>query len=73
MKDHDFLTQISLFQGMSHDDLHFIADSVETVSIRKGEVLFNEGDKANRAFFVKEGEVEILEESIGYINSRRRA
>ena len=65
MKDHDFLTQISLFQGMSHDDLHFIADSVETVSIRKGEVLFNEGDKANRAFFVKEGEVEILKESSG--------
>jgi signal transduction histidine kinase len=63
MKDHEFLNQISLFQGMTHEDLHFIAESVEIVSIEKGEVLVHEGDKGNRAFFIKEGEVEILKES----------
>lgn len=65
MREHDFLNQISLFQGMSHEDLHFIAESVETVSIGKGEILFHEGDHANRAYFVKEGEVEVLKESSG--------
>ena len=65
MKDHEFLTQISLFHGMTHEDLHVIAESVEVVSIRKGEILFHEGDQADRAFFVKEGEVEILKESSG--------
>lgn len=65
MKEHGFLSQISLFQGMSHEDLHFIAESVEIVTINKGETLFHEGDQADRAFFVKEGEVEILKESSG--------
>ncbi len=65
MKDHDFLNQISLFQGMSHEDLHVIADSVQVVSIEKGEKLFDEGDEGNRAFFIKQGEVEILKESSG--------
>jgi signal transduction histidine kinase len=65
MEDHEFLTQISLFEGMSHDDLHVIADSVEKVVLEPGEILFNEGDDGNRAYFVKAGQLEILKEASG--------
>ena len=65
MKDHEFLNQISLFKGMEHDDLHAIADTVEITSIQKGEVLFREGDEGKRAFFIKDGELEVFKESSG--------
>jgi signal transduction histidine kinase len=65
MKDHGFLYQISLFKGMTHDDLHAIADTVEITSIEKGEVLFHEGDEGKRAFFIKDGELEVFKESSG--------
>lgn len=65
MKDHEFLNQISLFKGMAHDDLHAIAQTVEITSIVKGEILFHEGDEGKRAFFIKEGELEVFKESSG--------
>lgn len=65
MIEHDFLNQISLFKGMTHDDLHAIADAVEVSSLAKGEVLFHEGDEGMRAFFIKEGELEVFKESSG--------
>ena len=63
MKNHEFLNQISLFEGMSHDDLHVIADSVDEITLEPGEILFHEGDVGNRAFFIKEGQLEILKEA----------
>lgn len=63
MIDHEFLNQISLFQGMKQDDLAHIAESVEPVSIKKGDILFHEGDQGSRAYFIKEGAVEIIREA----------
>ncbi len=65
MEDHEFLHQISLFEGMSHEDLDIIADSVEKIFLEPGEILFEEGDEGNRAFFIKEGILEILKEASG--------
>ncbi|MDH5507907.1 MAG: cyclic nucleotide-binding domain-containing protein, partial [Anaerolineae bacterium] len=65
MTDHRFLHQIPLFEGMSHEDLSTLAETVEEVTLRAGEELFHEGDLGDRAFFIKEGEVEILKESSG--------
>ena len=63
MDDHEFLHQISLFEGMDHEDLDEIAKTVDIISLSAGEILFREGDQGNRAFFIKEGELEILKES----------
>ncbi len=65
MNDHEFLHQISLFEGMDHEDLDLIAQTVNTVSLPAGEILFYEGEEGNHAYFIKEGELEILKDSNG--------
>lgn len=65
MHDHDFLTQISLFKGMTDADLHVIADSVNKITLPAGETLFREGDAGDKAYIVKKGELEILKEANG--------
>lgn len=65
MEEHEFLTRISLFQGMSHEDLHKIAKVVEKINLPASEVLFYEGDQGNHAYIVKDGELEIIRNSNG--------
>ncbi len=65
MKEQDFLHKIKLFKGMSNEDLALIAKSVIEVPIKAKEILFEEGDIGNRAFFIQDGEVEIIKGSSG--------
>lgn len=65
MEDHEFLKRISLFAGMTHDDLHSIARTVDKVTLEAGEVLFLEGDVGNYAYIIRSGELEILKHSNG--------
>lgn len=59
----EFLKKIPIFQELSDGDLNKLAEVVETVSLPAGEVLFQEDDEGDRAFIIKEGEVEIVKES----------
>ena len=64
MTDYDFLTNISLFEGMDHDDLHRLANKVGQISLEPAEVLFFEGDEGDRAYVIKEGELEIIQQPV---------
>lgn len=65
MQNHEFLSQVSLFEGMSHTDIHAIEAVLEEITLEPGEVLFREGDQGGHAYIIKEGELEILKESSG--------
>ena len=54
------LRQVPLFAELSDDDLGRICSESTDVRLAPGEVLFREGDRADRAFVVASGEVEIL-------------
>ncbi len=56
----DFLKKIPLFADLPDDDLEQLCRLVEDVSLELGEVLFEEGSEGDRAYVVKEGELEIL-------------
>ncbi|MEJ2758985.1 MAG: cyclic nucleotide-binding domain-containing protein [Anaerolineales bacterium] len=65
MQGHEFLSQVSLFSGMSHEDLHAIEEVMEEITLQPGEVLFHEGDPGDHAYIIKQGTLEILTESNG--------
>jgi signal transduction histidine kinase len=61
----ELLKTIPLFQGLNQADLDRLSDSVEICPLPQGEELFREGDEGDRAYIIKEGEVEIIKESNG--------
>ena len=54
------LRQVPLFAELSEDDLVRVCSDATDVRLAPGEVLFHEGDRADRAFLVASGEVEVL-------------
>ncbi|NOR89384.1 MAG: cyclic nucleotide-binding domain-containing protein [Anaerolineales bacterium] len=60
---HELLKNVPLFHGLDQEDLDRLSESVEIVTISKGEELFHEGDEGNNAYVIKQGEIEIIKES----------
>lgn len=54
------LRQVPLFDGMSDEDLQRICREVEEVHLDPGDMLFSEGDMGDCAYFITDGDVEIL-------------
>ena len=52
--------QVGLFAELSDDDLSRICNEASDVSLAPGDVLFREGDPADRAFVISSGELEII-------------
>ena len=52
--------QVGLFADLDEDDLARICSQAGSVRLEPGEVLFREGDWADQAFVVTEGQVEVL-------------
>ncbi len=61
----DFLRRVPLFAEMSEDDLARLCEMVEEVHLPAGQDLFKEGSKGDRAYVIKDGQIEILKESSG--------
>jgi len=59
------LGTVPLFAGLSEDDLARLSNGITEVPLERGEALFDEGDEANNAYVIAEGELEILKESGG--------
>ncbi|MBN1241267.1 MAG: diguanylate cyclase [Spirochaetales bacterium] len=53
------LRQAELFAALLDDDLAYIASRTERLDVADGELLFAEGDEANRFFMVRSGEVRV--------------
>jgi signal transduction histidine kinase len=56
----DQFRRVGLFAGLSDDDLTRICSLASDVQLEPGQVLFREGDWADRAFVVTSGEVEVV-------------
>lgn len=61
----NFLRKIELFSELPEDDLWQLCGLIETVSIPSGAVLFEEDDPGERAYVIKEGELEVLKTGAG--------
>lgn len=53
------LESIPLFQGLDPQDLSLLSERLQTDSFSKGEVIFSQGDPANRLYVLTSGQVAI--------------
>ncbi len=60
---YEMLKTIPLFRDLNQEDLNRLSESVEIVTLAKGNELFHEGDEGDRAYIIKQGELEIIMES----------
>ena len=59
------LGTVPLFAELPEGDLARLGDGIIEVDLAEGDTLFDEGDQADRAYVIAEGELEILKESAG--------
>jgi signal transduction histidine kinase len=62
---HFDLGTVPLFAELPEDDLARLSSGMIEIQLEKGEELFDEGDEADNAYVIAEGELEILKESGG--------
>ena len=55
----DVLRQAPLFSGLDDDAAAALESSMSTASLRRGEVLFNEGDDGDQLYVVIDGKVKL--------------
>ncbi len=60
---YDFLKKIPLFAALPDSDLERICEIVEEIDLPAGQLLFAEGSDGDRAFVIKEGQLQILKSS----------
>jgi signal transduction histidine kinase/predicted CoA-binding protein len=65
MNTYHFLKKVPLFSSMSDEDLDRLCEMIEEVRLQPGDELFAEGDEGDKAYVIKEGEIEILKASGG--------
>jgi len=60
----DFLSNFPFFSDLKEDQLEIISDYINFIEIGEGKVLFSEGDKGDCMYFVIDGELDIIKESV---------
>ena len=55
----DVLRQAPLFSGLDEDSAAALETSMATSSLKRGDVLFNEGDDGSQLYVVTEGKVKL--------------
>ena len=55
-----YLKDVSIFSGIDIDSFSLICNALKKQHMKKGEVLFNQGEKINRIFFVGEGSFKLV-------------
>lgn len=55
----DFLSSHAFFSGMDKRYVDFLANSVTEVQFGKGEVIFHQGDRADKFYLLRQGTVSI--------------
>jgi signal transduction histidine kinase/predicted CoA-binding protein len=61
----EFLRRLPLFSDLPDEDLDKLCESIEELRLKADEELFEQGSRGDKAYIVKEGELEILRESEG--------
>jgi CRP-like cAMP-binding protein len=62
--DNDVLRQAALFGALDDDAASALAESLSEVKIRRGDVLFHEGDSGDELFIVLDGKVKLGRTSV---------
>ncbi len=62
---YEFLKKIPLFADLPMEDLNQLCEGVEEIELAAGEMLFPEGSQGDRAYVVREGQIEIIKSSGG--------
>jgi len=62
---YDFLKRIDLFAGLPEKDLERLCEVSEEITLEAGQQLFAEGDPGDRAFVIKDGQLEVVKTSGG--------
>jgi CRP-like cAMP-binding protein len=62
--DRTLLTEVELFEQLSHEEVDGLAEACEERELQRGDVLFAEGDEADRLFVVEKGRIAISNKSI---------
>ena len=62
---YELLRKVHLFTGLSDADLEHLSQATEEVRLSAKEELFAEGTAGDRAYVVKEGQLEVLKASSG--------
>lgn len=60
----DILVNFSFFRGLEEDELKVVSKKINMVKIEKGEILFKEGDKGDCVYFIVDGQIDVLKESV---------
>jgi CRP-like cAMP-binding protein len=60
---YDFLKKVPLFSELSEPDLERLCQMAQDVSLRAGDLLFSEGSPGDKAYIIKEGQLEIIKAS----------
>ncbi|MEV7398311.1 Crp/Fnr family transcriptional regulator [Aeromicrobium sp. NPDC092404] len=55
----DVLRQAPLFSGLDDEVAAALESSMSSISLRRGEILFNEGDDGNQLYVVTEGKIKL--------------
>ncbi len=64
MADRELLAESDLFKDLTDDELDSIVASASTRELRRGDVLFAEGDESNEVFVVDDGRIAMTQRSI---------
>lgn len=62
---YEFLKKIPFFAGMPDDDLRRLSEMIAEINLNAGEELFTEGSPGDKAYVIKEGQIEIYKTSGG--------
>lgn len=60
---HEFLRKVSMFSNLSDEDLDRLCLMIETIDLKADEILFEEGSQGDKAYIIREGQLEILKVS----------
>ncbi|RPI32519.1 MAG: histidine kinase [Chloroflexota bacterium] len=61
----EFLKKIPLFSSLPDEDLERLCEMVDEIRVSPGDLLFSEGSPGDKAYIIKEGEIEITRFSGG--------
>ena len=59
----EFLRHLQLFENLSEADLDWLSKQTEPISVQSGEILIEEGQTADSAYIVVDGEFEVVKKS----------
>ncbi len=57
--DDQFISRVPLFAGLNEEQYSALAARTGTASLRRGEILFEEGDRGDRLYIITEGKIKL--------------